>query len=245
MDNKVALVTGASSGIGEATAKTLAGEGADVAVAARRTERLEELAREINEDGGTAHPLTIDVTDTDQVKEMISETRSELGGLDILVNNAGVMLLAPVKRAKLDELRQMLDVNLMGLMTATREALPGMLDQGNGHIVNISSVAGRRATEASGGYAATKFGVNAFSESLRKETAGTGVRVTVIEPGAVATELATHITDEGVLENLAERFGDVEVLQPGDIAESIRFAVTQPERVSVNELLIRPSDQTS
>ncbi|MDY7081675.1 MAG: SDR family oxidoreductase, partial [Halobacteria archaeon] len=156
LDDDVALVTGASSGIGRATAKTLAQEDADVAVAARRTERLESLVEEIeDETDSRAHPITADLTEREQVKEMVQKTRDELGGLDILVNNAGVMLLAPVERAKLDELQQMLDLNLMGLMTATREALPGMLEQDEGHIVNISSVAGKRATEASGGYAAT------------------------------------------------------------------------------------------
>lgn len=238
-------MTGASSGIGRAISKELADKGAAVAVAARRTDRLESLVDGIEDEGGTAHAVQTDVTDRDEVKEMIDETRGELGGLDILVNNAGVMLLSPVERADLDELQRMLDVNLMGLMTATREALPGMLEQGSGHIVNVSSVAGRRANETYGGYAATKFGVNAFSESLRKETAGTGVRVTVIEPGAVATELATHITDEQVIEGLMNRFGDVQLLQPEDIAATVRFAVTQPQRVSVNEIMVRPSEQKS
>ena len=245
LDGDVALVTGASSGIGRATAKTLADAGAAVAVTARRTDRIETLAEEIEDEGGEALPITADVTETDDVERMIERTREELGGLDILVNNAGVMLLAPVIRADLEDLQQMLDVNLMGLMAATRKALPGMLDQDSGHIVNISSVAGRRANEASGGYAATKFGVNAFSESLRKETADSGVRVTVIEPGAVDTELGQHIPDEQVMERMAEMVQDMTVLQPEDIAAAIRYAVTQPPRVSVNELLVRPTDQQS
>lgn len=243
LEGDVALVTGASSGIGRAIAKELANQGAAVAVAARRTDRLESLVDGIEDEDGTAHPVPTDVTDRDEVESMIEETRSELGGLDVLVNNAGVMLLSPVERAKLDELQRMLDVNLMGLMTVTRLVLPGMLEQESGHIVNISSVAGRRANETYSGYAATKFGVNAFSESLRKETAGTGVRVTVVEPGAVATELATHISDDQVIEGLMDRFGDVEILQPEDIAAAVRFTVTQPERVSVNEIMVRPSEQ--
>ncbi|WP_424019639.1 SDR family oxidoreductase [Halorientalis pallida] len=245
LDGDVALVTGASSGIGRATAKTLADAGAAVAVTARRTDRIETLAEEIESEGGEALAITADVTETDDVERMIERTREELGGLDILVNNAGVMLLAPVIRADLDDLQQMLDVNLMGLMAATRTALPGMLEQDSGHIVNISSVAGRRANEASGGYSATKFGVNAFSESLRKETADSGVRVTVIEPGAVDTELGQHIPDEQVMERMAEMVQDMTVLQPEDIAAAIRYAVTQPPRVSVNELLVRPTDQRS
>jgi NADP-dependent 3-hydroxy acid dehydrogenase YdfG len=245
LDGDVALVTGASSGIGRATAKTLADAGAAVAVTARRTDRIEALAEEIEDEGGEALPITADVTETDDVERMIEQTREELGGLDVLVNNAGVMLLAPVIRADLEDLQQMLDVNLMGLMAATRKALPGMLEQDSGHIVNISSVAGRRANETSGGYAATKFGVNAFSESLRKETADSGVRVTVIEPGAVDTELGQHIPDEQVQERMAEMVQDMTVLQPEDIAAAIRYAVTQPPRVSVNELLVRPTDQQS
>jgi hypothetical protein len=247
LDGDVALVTGASSGIGRATAEALASAGADVALAARRTDRIEALAEEIEREhhGADALPITTDVTERSEVEAMIDETREVFDGLDVLVNNAGVMLLAPVERADLDELERMVDVNLTGLMTATRLALPGMLEQGSGDIVNVSSVAGLRATENSGGYAATKFGVNAFSESLRKETAGSGVRVTRIEPGAVATELATHITDEGVIEEMMERFGDIETLQPEDIADSVRWAVTRPAHVSVNEVVVRPSEQPS
>ncbi|WP_136716986.1 SDR family NAD(P)-dependent oxidoreductase [Halorientalis salina] len=243
LDGDVALVTGASSGIGRATAQALAAEGAAVAVAARREERLAELVDDIEDAGGTALAVPTDITETDEVREMVETTREELGGLDILVNNAGVMLLAPVIRADVADLQQMLDVNLKGLMTATREALPGLLDQDEGHIVNISSVAGRTANEASAGYSATKFGVNAFSESLRKEVTDSGVRVTVVEPGAVETELGEHIPDEQVRERLSEMVGEMTVLQPDDIASAITYAVTQPPRVSVNELLIRPTEQ--
>jgi NADP-dependent 3-hydroxy acid dehydrogenase YdfG len=245
LDGEVALVTGASSGIGRATATALADAGAAVAVSARRTERLEELAADIEDDGGTALPVTTDVTEIEEVREMIETTKEELGGLDILVNNAGVMLLAPVVRADMADLQRMLDVNLMGLMAATREVLPAMLEQDHGHIVNISSVAGRRANQASAGYSATKFGVNAFSESLRKETSDSRVRVTVVEPGAVDTELGLHIPDEQVQERMAEMAADLTFLQPDDIADAIRYAVTRPERVAINEMLIRPVDQES
>jgi hypothetical protein len=242
LDGDVALVTGASSGIGRATAVTLANHGAAVAVAARREERLERLVADIEAEGGTALAVPTDVTDTDAVAEMVATTREELGGLDVLVNNAGVMLLAPVVRADHEDLQQMLDVNLKGLMAATREALPGMLEAG-GHIVNVSSVAGKTANEASGGSSATKFGVNAFSESLRKEVVDSDVRVTVVQPGAVATELGEHIPDEQVQERLAEMAEEMTFLQPEDIAEGILYALTQPTRVSVNELVIRPTDQ--
>jgi len=245
LDGDVALVTGASSGIGRATAMALAEAGAAVAISARRTDRLEELADEIEDAGGRALPVTADVTEIEQVREMIETTREELGGIDILVNNAGVMLLAPVIRADVEDLQRMLDVNLMGLMAATREVLPGMLDRDDGHIVNISSVAGRRANQASAGYSATKFGVNAFSESLRKETTDSGVRVTVIEPGAVDTELGLHIPDEQVRERMAEMAADLTFLQPEDIADAIRYAVTRPDRVAINEMLVRPIDQES
>jgi hypothetical protein len=245
LDGDVALVTGASSGIGDAVARSLADAGADVAISARRTDRLESLAADIEADGGTAVPITADLAEIDQAREMVRETRAELGGLDVLVNNAGVMLLAPVIRAEVEDLKRMLDVNLMGLMAATREALPGMLDQGSGDIVNVSSVAGRRVSESAAGYSATKFGVNAFSEGLRKETAGSGVRVTVVEPGAVDTELGEHIPDEQVQERMAEMVQEMEILDPEDIAAGVRYAVTQPQHVSVNELLIRPTDQRS
>ena len=243
LDGEVAVVTGASSGIGRAVATTLAADGAAVAVAARREERLEDLVDEIETDGGTALAVPTDVTDTDAVHEMIATTRAELGGLDILINNAGVMLLAPVIRAEHDDLQQMLDVNLKGLMAATREALPGLLDQNSGHIVNISSVAGQTANETSGGYSATKFGVNAFSESLRKEIADSDVRVTVVSPGAVETELGDHIPDEQTKERMADLTDDLIPLHPDDIANGIAYALTQPPRVSVNELVIRPTNQ--
>ncbi len=245
LDGEVALVTGATSGIGRAIAADLAAAGAAVAVSGRRTERLETLVEDIEDDGGTALPVTADLADTDQVREMVETTREGLGGLDILVNNAGVMLLAPVVRAELADLQQMLKVNLEGLMAATRLALPEMLEQDHGHVVNISSVAGRRVNETSAGYSATKFGVNAFSEGLRKETADSSVRVTVVEPGAVDTELGEHIPDENVRERMAEMVQEMTILDPEDIAAGVHYAVTQPEHVSVNELLIRPTEQQS
>ncbi|MGZ6392424.1 MAG: SDR family NAD(P)-dependent oxidoreductase [Ktedonobacterales bacterium] len=242
---KVALVTGASSGIGEATALALAAEGARVAIAARRMERLDELAKRIQEQGGEALALEIDVTDEAKAREMVDRTRKQWGRLDILVNNAGVMLLGPITGARVDDWQRMINLNLLGLMYATHEALPIMQKQGSGHIVNVSSVAGRVARAGSGGYNATKWGVNAFSEALRQELAQRKehIRVTLIEPGMVATELASHITNEQARRGLEERARTTTPLQPEDISAAILYAVTQPERVNVNEILIRPIEQ--
>jgi len=238
----VAIVTGASSGIGEATAEALADEGATVVLAARRVEELEAVADRIETNGGNAFVVPTDVTDEDDIDALVETVTDEFGRIDILVNNAGVMLVEPLERAERSNLRQMVEVNLMGLMTLTHAVLPIMQDQGSGHIVNVSSVAGRNATENFSGYNATKFGVNGFTEALRQEVTTQNIRTTVVEPGAVETELPTHITDEQVLEELAEM--DLPTLAPEDVARSIVYATTQPEHVSVNELLIRPTGQT-
>jgi len=240
-DNKVALVTGASSGIGAETAVHLAEDGADVAVAARREERLEDVAERIEATGSEALVVPTDVSDDAEVEAMISTTVDELGGLDVLVNNAGVMLLESVADADTENWRTMVEVNLLGLMNATKAALPHLRD--GGHVVNVSSVAGRVAGATSSGYNATKFGVNAFTEAFRQEETENGVRTTIIEPGFVATELAEHIPDDEIRERSEEMTRQMDVLQPEDIARSIAFAVNQPEHVSINELLIRPTDQ--
>ena len=242
---KVALVTGASSGIGEAAALALAAEGARVTIAARRMDRLEELAKRIQQQSGEVLALKIDVTDEAKAREMIGRTKKHWGRLDILVNNAGVMLLGPITGANTDDWQRMVNLNLLGLMYTTHEALSIMQQQGSGHIVNISSVAGRVARAGSGGYNATKWGVNAFSESLRQELAQRKehIRVTLIEPGMVATELTEHITHEGAKRAAQERASSMTPLQAEDIAAAILYAVTQPERVNVNEILIRPTEQ--
>ena len=248
LEGTVALVTGASSGIGEATARHLAAQGAAVAIAARRGERLEALADAIRAEGGTAHPLTVDVTDRAQAEEAVERTVAELGRLDTVVNNAGVMLLGPVVDAPVDEWERMIDLNLKGLLYVAHAALPHLLtaaDDGPRHVadlVNISSVAGRVARLGSGVYNLTKHGVGAFSESLRQEVTGRHVRVSLVEPGAVDTELATHLRPE-VRATMAKRFGGMERLESVDIAESIGFIVTRPRRVAVNELLVRPTEQ--
>jgi NADP-dependent 3-hydroxy acid dehydrogenase YdfG len=246
LDGTVALVTGASSGIGEATAAALAGEGAAVALVARRKDRLEALAERI----GTAKTLVIeaDITDQAQAESAVATTVARLGRLDTLVNNAGVMLLGPIVGAPVDEWRRMVELNLLGLLYCTHAALPHLLAAGEqeprsvADVVNVSSVAGRVARLNSGVYNATKHGVGAFSESLRQEVTARHVRVTLIEPGATATELASHNRPE-ILEGMAQNFGGIEIMQAEDIAEAIRYAVTQPRRVAVNEILIRPTEQ--
>ena len=241
LEGKVAAITGASSGIGEATALALAAEGASVAIGARRLDRLEALAERI---GGKALPIEVDVSDEESANSFITRAHSELGGLDILVNNAGVMLLGPVEGAPTDQWRTMVNVNLLGLLYCTHAALPLMREAGSGHIVNISSVAGRSANAGSAVYNLTKFGVGAFSEALRQEVSPAGIRTTIIEPGFVDTELQGHNEHPAVLEGIEKMRQSVpEVLQAEDIAGGILYAVTQPQRVDVNEVLIRPTGQ--
>lgn len=243
LEGRVALVTGASSGIGEATALALAAEGARVALGARRVDRLEALAARIRGEGGAVTVLELDVTDESQAAAAVERTVAELGGLDIVVNNAGVMLLGPIVGADTEDWRRMLSVNVLGLMYVTHAALPVLLERGGGDIVNISSVAGRRVGAGAGVYHASKWAVNAFTESLRQEVTARGVRVSVVEPGVVLTELTDHITDAGVRESTKAYVGGMRALQPADIAEAILYVVSQPSHVSVNEVLVRPSDQ--
>jgi NADP-dependent 3-hydroxy acid dehydrogenase YdfG len=246
LEGTVALVTGASSGIGEATAVVLADEGATVALVARRRGRLEELAERIG--AGRALVIEADVTDQAQAEGAVARTVDELGRLDTLVNNAGVMLLGPIVGAPVEEWQRMVNLNVLGLLYCTHAALPHLLTAAQGEprsvadVVNVSSTAGRVARLNSGVYNATKHGVGAFSESLRQEVTARHVRVTLIEPGATATELASHNRPE-ILEGMAQTFGGIELMHAEDIAESIRYAVTQPRRVAVNEILIRPTEQ--
>ena len=243
LDGKVAVVTGASSGIGEATVRSLAAEGAAVVAGARRKERLDGLVREVVKEGGKAIAVECDVTDEEQAHGLIERAVEEFGRIDILVNNAGVMLLSTVGKGLSDQWRKMFEVNVLGLLYATEAAIKVMEEQGSGHLVNVSSVAGRKVTRTSNGvYAGTKFAVNAISEGLRQELIEDNVRVTIVEPGAVATELPDHITDEDARESLSGLMS-LERLQAEDVAESIVYAVTQPNRVSVNEILIRPTQQ--
>jgi len=248
LDGTVALVTGASSGIGEATARALAAQGAKVAVAARRLDRLERLASEIGGGGHTALAIKSDITDQEQAIAAVDRTVDELGRLDIVVNNAGQMLLGPIENAPTEEWDRMIDLNLKGLIHTTHAALPHLLaaaedsERGCADVVNISSVAGRIARAGSGVYNLTKFGVGAFSESFRQEFASRKVRMTIVEPGAVDTELSDHIRD-GVREQVRKRFADMQMLEGEDVADAIAYAVTRPWHVSLNEILIRPTEQ--
>ncbi|CAA9405784.1 MAG: hypothetical protein AVDCRST_MAG22-1552 [uncultured Rubrobacteraceae bacterium] len=243
LDGKVAVVTGASSGIGEAAAEALAAEGASVVIAARREDRLSDLAKRIEEGGGRVLATACDVADEGQAHGLIHRAEEEFGRVDILVNNAGVMLLSTIGKGLSDEWRRMFDVNVLGLLYTTDAAVETMKKQGGGHLVNISSVAGRKVSrDSSGVYAGSKFAVGAISEGLRQELLEDNIRVTIVEPGAVATELTDHITDEDARESLSGLL-NLEILQAEDIAGAIVYAVTQPERVSVNEILIRPTQQ--
>jgi len=242
----VALVTGASSGIGAATASVLAARGAAVALAARRKDRLDTLAAGIREQGGTALVLECDVTDQEQAAGAVTRAVADLGRLDTLINNAGVMLLGPVAGAPLSEWQRMVDLNVLGLLYCAHAALPHLLQAAQdaprqvADMVNISSVAGRAARNGNGVYSLTKFGIGAFSESLRQELAGRYVRVSLVEPGATATELASHNRPE-ILESIRSQLG--QRMQAEDIADAIGYVVTRPRHVAVNEMLIRPTEQ--
>lgn len=248
LDGTVALVTGASSGIGEAAAVALAHQGAAVAVVARRRERLEDLAARIGKDGGRVLVIEADVTDEAQARAAVERTASELGRIDTLVNNAGVMLLGPAQDAPVSEWQRMVEVNVLGLLYCAHAALPHLIraaDDGPRYVadmVNVSSVAGRIARSGSGVYNLTKHGVGAFSEALRQEVTRKHVRISLVEPGAVETELAGHNRPE-VLEGIRSTFGDVERMQPEDIADAIVYVVTRPRHVAINEVLIRPTEQ--
>jgi NADP-dependent 3-hydroxy acid dehydrogenase YdfG len=243
-----ALVTGASSGIGEASARHLAALGADVALVARRRDRIEALAKDLDGTGARTVVVEADVTDRAQAEAAVQRTVEELGRLDILVNNAGVMLLGPMEAAPVEEWEQMVQVNVLGLLYCAKAALPHLLaaaessDRGVADLVNISSVAGRVVRAGSGVYNATKHAVGAFSEGMRQEVTKRHVRVGIIEPGAVATELSGHNRPE-VREGLERRFADLQRMEADDIAEAIDWMVTRPRHVAVNEILVRPTEQ--
>jgi NADP-dependent 3-hydroxy acid dehydrogenase YdfG len=243
LNGRVALITGASSGIGAATAVALAGAGARVSVAARRSDRLNQLVERILHDGGEAGAITADVADRASAEHMVATTVERFGKLDILVNNAGLMEVAPFESSSPDAWRRMIDVNLLGLFYATRAALPPMKRSGNGHVVNVSSVAGRIGFPSAAVYSATKFGVAGFSEALRHELLAAKIRVTSIEPGAVATELVDHIIDSAAKQQIQAWQAAMRQLEPEDVAAAIVYAVSQPDRVNVNEILLRPTDQ--
>ncbi|QKW33686.1 SDR family NAD(P)-dependent oxidoreductase [Actinomadura sp. NAK00032] len=237
---KVILVTGASSGIGEATALALSTAGASLAAGARRADRLTALA---DKAPGEVLPLDLDVTDQRSVQAAVAATVEHFGGLDVLVNNAGVMLSGPIAGADTTEWTRMVETNLLGSMYAVHAALPHLLES-KGTVLQVSSTSGRIASAGGGVYAATKFGVNAFSEALRQEVTTQGVRVVLVEPGFVSTELADHISDPASRATAQQMASAMRTLQPEDIANAVVYALTQPEHVAVNEILIRPTDQT-
>jgi NADP-dependent 3-hydroxy acid dehydrogenase YdfG len=247
LEGTVALVTGASSGIGEATARVLAQLGATVSIVARRKERLEALAGEIESAGGHALVIQADVSEQKQAAGAVEQTFAELGRLDTLVNNAGVMLLGPIVDAPLEEWERMIGINVKGLLYCTHAGLPHLLKAADddprrvADIVNVSSVAGRRAARNAGVYNLTKFGVGAFSESLRQEVTARHVRVSLVEPGAVLTELRDHLRPE--IRDQPSPMDSIEKLEAEDIADAIAYIVTRPRREAVNEILIRPTEQ--
>lgn len=243
LNGTVTVVTGASSGIGAATARVLARAGSTIVLGARRRGQLDDVVKQITADGGQALAVECDIRNEEQAYALINCAIERFGRLDILVNNAGVMLQSRIARNRSDEWRQMLETNVLGLLYATATAIPYLV-QTKGQIVNISSVAGRKARERGGVYSATKWSVNAISEALRLELLADRIRVIVIEPGTTATELIRHITDPESFAIQQENLGQMKPLRDEDIAQTILWAVTQPEHISVNEILIRPSEQT-
>ena len=248
LQGTVALVTGASSGIGEATARALAAEGATVAAVARRKDRLDELVSGIEAGGGKAVAIEADVTRQDEAVAAVERAAIHCGSVDVVINNAGVMLLGPFVDAPTEEWDRMIDVNLKGLLYVAHAAMPHLLraaessERRVADLVNISSVAGRVARAGTGVYNLTKFGVGAVSESLRQEVTQQHVRVSLVEPGAVATELVDHNREE-IQATINKRFADMEKLESEDIADAIAYVVTRPRHVAINEILVRPTEQ--
>ena len=249
LENTVALVTGSSSGIGAATAKRLATDGASVVLVARRAELLDAISTDIRSDGGMALAVQADITDRNEAKRAVEHAISEFGRLDTVVNNAGLMLLGPVLEAPPDEWDRMIALNLQGLLYVTSVALPHLVRAAEtssrkvADIVTISSTAGRVARPGGAVYALTKFGAGAFGESLRQELIRQRVRVSVVEPGTVNTELVSHVR-EGVRESAEALLQSIEAMQPDDIADVVSYIVTRNRRVAINEILVRAAEQT-
>lgn len=241
LKDKNVWITGASSGIGAATARLLAGEGAHVVLSARRQEKLEELSAEIRNSGGSCEIAVVDVSDRGGM-EALGQQLAEKGGIDILINNAGTMPISPILSGRVDEWDRMIDVNIKGVLYAINAVYPGMAERKDGHIVNISSVAARLTYQSAGVYGGTKHAVRAISDTLRKEAIRFGVRVTDIQPGSVDTELPDSIAHEKIRSAVKDNMyaEDSPILKPEDIANGILYAISQPPYVDVSELLIRP-----
>ncbi len=236
------VITGASSGLGEATARLLSARGATVALGARRIDRLTKLADELTANGGKALAVTVDVTDRDQVKQFVDTAVQKFGRIDVIINNAGLMPQSLLEHLKIDEWDQMIDVNIKGVLYGIAAVLPHMIRQKAGHIINVSSVAGHRVGPGSSVYAATKFAVRALSEGLRQEVKPYNLRTTVISPGAVATELPNTVTDPSAAERIRKFYQQVAI--PADsFARAVAFAMEQPDDVDINEILFRPTRQ--
>lgn len=239
-ENKVVIITGASSGLGEATARRLAKAGAKLMLTARREDRLKDLVNSIEKEGGTAQYCITDVTKRDQVEQLAKKTKDAYGRIDVLVNNAGLMPLSPLSALKIDEWDTMIDVNIKGVLYGVAAVLPIMNEQKSGHIINLSSVAGHQVFPGGVVYCATKFAVKAISEGIRKESEGQ-IRSTNISPGAVATELTSKITHEETAK-MADQLYDV-AIDSDAIARAIAYAIEQPDDVDINEMIIRPTKQ--
>jgi NADP-dependent 3-hydroxy acid dehydrogenase YdfG len=239
--DKVVVITGASSGLGEATARALSAQGARVVLGARRADRIQALARELTGGGGTALALTTDVTDRAQVRNLVDAAVRECGRIDVMINNAGLMPQAPLERLRIDEWDRMIDVNIKGVLYGIAAALPHMMQQKAGHFINVSSVAGHKVGPGSAVYAATKHAVRALSEGLRQEVKAYNIRTTVISPGAVATELPNSTTEPDTAERIRKVY---EIAIPAhSFARAVVFAISQPDDVDINEILFRPTRQ--
>ncbi|MGA2332512.1 MAG: SDR family oxidoreductase [Syntrophales bacterium] len=241
IEGKVVVITGASSGLGEATARLFSAQGASVVLGARRVNRIKSLADELTASGGKALAITTDVTHYDQVKRLVDAAVQTYGRIDVMINNAGLMPSSPFERLKIDDWNRMIDVNIKGVLYGIAAALPYMKQQKSGHIINVSSVAGHKVRAGGAVYAATKHAVRALSEGLRQEVKPYNIRTTVISPGAVATELPNSVTEPDIAENMRKVY---EIAIPAEsFARAVAFAVSQPEEVDVNEILFRPTRQ--
>jgi NADP-dependent 3-hydroxy acid dehydrogenase YdfG len=242
IEGKVVVITGASSGNGEATARHLSAQGATVILGARRVDRLKSLADELSQNGGKALAVPTDVTQYEQVKRLVDAAVQTYGRVDVMINNAGLMPHSPLERLKIDDWNRMIDVNLKGVLFGIAAALPYMKQQKSGHIINVSSVAGHKVRPGSAVYAATKTAVLVISEGLRQEVKPYNIRTTVISPGAIATELADSITEPDIAENVRKFVQEI-ALPAESLARVVAFAMSQPEDMDVNEILFRPTKQ--
>jgi NADP-dependent 3-hydroxy acid dehydrogenase YdfG len=239
---KVVVITGASSGLGEATARLLSAEGATVVLGARRVERIQSLADDLNAKGGKALAITTDVTHVEQVKKLVDSAVQKFGRVDVMINNAGLMPHSPLERLKIDDWNRTIDVNIKGVLYGIAAALPYMKQQKSGHIINVSSVAGHKVSPNGAVYAATKYAVRALSEGLRVEVKPYNIRTTIISPGAVATELPNSITEPDVAAGISKFYKETAI--PADsFARAVAFAMSQPDDVDINEILFRPTSQ--